>query len=178
MQVGSGAGPLPNDHHCWERPESLAALNDTRRTAIAVTSGADLAGEIAAALASAALVFRDQPRHSHRLLASAEALYAFARDRPTLGLFVNDTAFPPSERALYNSSHWEDEMVWGGTWLYFATGNATYLADATTASVWAKAANSRSAFGLFDWDNKLVGAKVKPEPDYGLNLFRRTKCMQ
>lgn len=88
----------------------------------------------------------------------AEALYAFAKQRP--GLYVNDKALPVSERALYNSSSFHDELIWGATWLYFATGNVTYLGDATISATDNSNRGGGNAFGAFDWDSKLVGAQV------------------
>lgn len=158
LKVGIGGGEVPNDHYCWERPEDLDHFNDTNRTTIAVASGSDLAGEMAGALAAAAIVFKDHPKYALQLLTGAEALYAFAKQRP--GLFVNNTELPPSERALYNSSNFHDELIWGSTWLYFATGNLTYLGDATIFATDNSNRGGGNAFGVFDWDSKLVGAQV------------------
>lgn len=158
VKVGSGGGTIPNDHYCWEKPEDLDFFTDTGRTAIAVTSGADLAGEMAAALASAAIVFRDQPQYAIASIQGAESLYSFAKNHS--GLFVDDGALPVSERALYNSSSFHDEMIWASTWLYFATGNVSYLADATIDAIGNRNRGDGNAFGAFDWDSKLAGAQV------------------
>jgi hypothetical protein len=69
----------PNqDHHCWERPEDM----DTSRAAYKVTAqspGSDVAGETAAALAAASLVFRARdPAYSSTLLAAARQVFDFA----------------------------------------------------------------------------------------------------
>jgi len=69
----------PNqDHKCWERPQDM----DTPRTAYKVTPqspGSDVAGETAAALAAASLVFRARdPAYSSRLLAAAWKVFDFA----------------------------------------------------------------------------------------------------
>jgi len=57
-----------SDHNCWERPEDM----DTLRTAYAIDRahpGSDVAGETAAALAAASIVFRKRdPGYSSRLL--------------------------------------------------------------------------------------------------------------
>lgn len=67
VQVGD---PL-SDHNCWERPEDM----DTLRTAYKIDAnhpGSDVAGETAAALAAASIVFRSRdPAYSRLLLARA-----------------------------------------------------------------------------------------------------------
>ena len=67
VQVGD-----PNqDHRCWERPEDM----DTPRGVYKVTPdrpGSDVAGETAAALAAASIVFRAcDPAYSSKLLQTA-----------------------------------------------------------------------------------------------------------
>lgn len=155
-KVGLGGGAKPNDHYCWEKPEDLDHFHDTGRSAIAVTSGADLAGEMAAALSAASIVFKDQPAYSQQLVRGAKALYAFAKRRPSR---FSD-GLPGSERALYNSSQFNDELIWGSTWLYFATGNLTYLGDATIRATDNSNRRGGNPFGVFDWDSKLIGAQV------------------
>jgi endoglucanase len=83
-------------------------------------------------------------------------LYAFAKLRPTR---FSD-GLPSSERAFYNSSHFNDDLIWGSTWLYFATGNLTYLGDATIRATDNSNREAVNSFGLLDWDNKLMGAQV------------------
>lgn len=64
VQVGDAF----SDHNCWERPEDM----DTLRTAYKIDAshpGSDVAGETAAALAAASIVFRSRdPRYSRLLL--------------------------------------------------------------------------------------------------------------
>lgn len=64
VQVGDAF----SDHNCWERPEDM----DTLRTAYKIDRahpGSDVAGETAAALAAAAIVFRSRdPSYSTQLL--------------------------------------------------------------------------------------------------------------
>lgn len=155
-----GGGKIPNDHHCWERPEDLDYFNDTRRLGIQVPSGSDLAGEMAAALSAASIVFKDQPLYALKLLTSAEALYAFAKKRPSR--YVDSDSLPVSERVFYNSTSFDDEIIWASSWLYFATGNATYLDDATISAIDNSNQAGANAFGAFDWDSKLAGAQVLP----------------
>lgn len=70
VQVGEPYG----DHFCWERPEDM----DTVRTPYAVSTrfpGSEVAGEIAAALAASALVFKQvDPKYSAALLDRAKTV--------------------------------------------------------------------------------------------------------
>jgi hypothetical protein len=74
MQVGDPT----KDHGCWERPEDM----DTARTVYNISAarpGSDVAGETAAALAAASMVFRDDdPAYAARLLAGARSAFEFA----------------------------------------------------------------------------------------------------
>lgn len=63
VQVGDAL----SDHNCWERPEDM----DTLRTAYKIDRshpGSDVAGETAAALAAASIVFRSRNRAYSNLL--------------------------------------------------------------------------------------------------------------
>lgn len=73
-----GVGDPNADHHCWERPEDM----DTVRSVYSVSAanpGSDVAGETAAALAAASLVFRKvDPKYSALLLGTARKVMQFA----------------------------------------------------------------------------------------------------
>lgn len=66
------AGDGETDHYCWQRPEDMT----TSRQAYKVDEsnpGSDVAGETAAAMASASIVFREtNPHYSHLLLHHAQ----------------------------------------------------------------------------------------------------------
>lgn len=73
-----GVGDPNADHRCWERPEDM----ETPRTVYSVSAsnpGSDVAGETAAALAAASIVFRlaDQ-NYSKVLLSVAKKVMDFA----------------------------------------------------------------------------------------------------
>jgi endoglucanase len=74
MQVGD---PW-KDHECWERPEDM----DTERTVYNISAGrpgSEVAGETAAALAAASMVFREaDPEYAETLLANARKAFEFA----------------------------------------------------------------------------------------------------
>lgn len=155
-QVGDANTSDPNDHTCWERPEDM----DYARPAYAVSSAPDLGGEIAAALAAASIVFKDSPAYSNKLSTGAANIWKFARDQGKRERFV--TGLPEGEAGFYNSTSYWDEYIWGGAWMYYATGNTSYLQLVTHPDL-AKHANADGGgpfYGTFNWDNKLAGAQV------------------
>ncbi|KAM7280907.1 hypothetical protein ACFE04_008041 [Oxalis oulophora] len=157
-QVGdgdiSGGKTNPNDHYCWMRTEDI----DYPRPIFECDTCSDLAAEMAAALASASIVFKDDNVYSQKLVNGATTLFKFARDkqgRYSAGGFSDPALF-------YNSSSYWDEIVWGGAWMYFATGNKSYL-DLVTKPELAQNAGAFSRgpdYGVLSWDNKLVGAQL------------------
>lgn len=122
-------------------------------------SGPDLAGEMAAALAAASIVFRDDVAYSKKLVKGATTLFKFARD------FGKRTPYSRGKANIepfYNSTGYYDEYMWGAAWMYYATGNSSYLALATNPGL---PKNSKAFFGIPDlsvlsWDNKLPAAQL------------------
>lgn len=135
------------------RPEDI----DYPRPVTECSSCSDLAAEMAAALASASIVFKDNKAYSKKLVHGAATLWKFARDQR--GLY---SAGGSDAATFYNSSMYWDEFVWGGAWMYYATGNQSYLYLASHP----KLAKHAGAFwggpdyGVLSWDNKLTGAQV------------------
>jgi hypothetical protein len=74
VKVGDG----DTDHNCWQRPEDMT----TSRQAYRLDTqhpGSDLAGETAAAMAAASLVFRrSNPGYANQLLQHSKQLFDFA----------------------------------------------------------------------------------------------------
>ncbi|KAL0911572.1 hypothetical protein M5K25_019722 [Dendrobium thyrsiflorum] len=155
-QVGAGdtsRGPMPNDHYCWMRPEDM----DYPRPVFECHGCSDLAAEMSAALAAASVVFKDNKIYSQKLVHGAATLWKFARmQRARYSAGGSDPA------KFYNSTSYWDEFVWGGSWMYLATGNSSYLQLVTNP----KMAKHAGAFwggpdyGVLSWDNKLPGAQV------------------
>eukprot|EP00897_Mesotaenium_endlicherianum_P009458 jgi/Mesen1/8540/ME000484S07929 len=148
-QVGEGV----SDHSCWERPEDM----DTLRTAWAITTaspGTELAGEAAAAMAAASMVFKSSDAaYSSALLTHAKQLFDFANKyRGDYSVSI------PDVQVYYKSwSGYNDELVWAAAWLFRATGDATYLnfVLSNEASLTGTAAQV-----MFTWDNKFAGAQI------------------
>lgn len=104
----------------WGSAENAPVLPRVTLTASAINPAGDIAGETAAAMASASIIMRNEGNITlaDELLGEAKKLFGFAETYP--GLFTDS-------RNYYNSWDSNDELAWGATWLYKATGDVTYL---------------------------------------------------
>ncbi|KAK4285082.1 hypothetical protein QN277_001826 [Acacia crassicarpa] len=145
-----GVGDPNVDHKCWERPEDM----DTARTVYWVSPdkpGSDVAGETAAALAAASIVFRRvDPTYSKILLRTAQKVFQFALQYQGSYSSSLGSAVCP----FYCSySGYKDELLWGAAWLFRAT-NVVYYYNLI------KNLGADDQPDLFSWDNKYAGAHV------------------
>ncbi|KAI4341008.1 hypothetical protein MLD38_025787 [Melastoma candidum] len=149
-EVGDG----DTDHYCWQRPEDMT----TSRQAYKVDQdnpGSDIAGETAAAMAAASIVFRrSNPHYSHLLLHHAQQLFEFG-DRYR-GRYDESVA---EVKSYYGSvSGYEDELLWAALWLHKATDDEYYLEYAISN------ANLMGGVGWamneFSWDVKYAGVQI------------------
>ncbi|KAK8579840.1 hypothetical protein V6N13_143004 [Hibiscus sabdariffa] len=145
-----GVGDPNADHRCWQRPEDMG----TPRTVYSVSPsnpGSDVAGETAAALAAASLVFKSvDPAYSKLLLQTARNVMGFAiQYRGAYSDSLGSAVCP-----FYCSySGYKDELLWGASWLLRATNDAYYYNFLKTLG-----ANDQT--DIFSWDNKYAGAYV------------------
>ncbi|XP_052083221.1 endoglucanase G-like [Mytilus californianus] len=144
VQVGDGG----KDHAFWGRPEDM----QMDRPAFKITEtnpGSDVAAEYAAAMAVGSMVFKEKdPVFSAKLLAHAKQLYDFAKTYK--GIYSTSV---PEAAAYYRSVMYEDELSWGGAWLYMATNDSQYLDDAE------KNYQTGAAWGQ-SWDDKNTGNMI------------------
>ncbi|KAJ3675362.1 hypothetical protein LUZ60_004404 [Juncus effusus] len=156
-QVGSAKinSTTPDDHYCWMRPEDM----DYPRPVQTATSAPDLAAEVAAALAAASIVFRDDSAYSQKLVKGASAAYKFARSSGRRTFYSKGN---PYIEPFYNSTGYWDEYMWSAAWMYYATGNNSLLEFATNPALPknAKAFYVIPDLSVFSWDNKLPGAEL------------------
>lgn len=154
-QVGDGStlDQTPNDHYCWMRPEDM----NYPRPVTECSGCSDLAAEMAATFASASIVFKDSKAYAKKLVHGAETMWRFARNQR--GRYSEQGTDAAN---FYNSTGYWDEFVWGGAWMYYATGNTSYLRLAThpTMAKHAGAFWGGPDYGVLSWDNKLAGAQV------------------
>ncbi|CAC5367752.1 E3.2.1.4 [Mytilus coruscus] len=148
IQVGDGN----LDHNFWGRPEDMTM----DRPSFKVTSdkpGSDVAGEYAAAMAVASIVFKDQdPTFSAKLLNHSKEIYTFGKTYP--GLFRDSV-----KGAGYGTSDYKDEMSVGAGMLYLATNNSQYLTDAESfhqhGNQWGQS-----------WENKYTASMITKKDVY------------
>ncbi|KAK8654375.1 hypothetical protein V6N13_128344 [Hibiscus sabdariffa] len=142
------------DGDCWIRPESI----NYPRPVIPCSTCPALAAEMAAALAAASIVFKDDREYSKKLVHGADLLFKFA----TKGEGEHYTGGSDPSSKFYNSTGFWDEFVWGGAWMYCATGNSSYI-DLVTNPALAKHAEAfwgGPDHGVLGWDNKHAGAQL------------------
>ena len=119
-QVGDG-----NADHSWWGPCEVMTMNRPSYFVDSEHPGSAVAGEAAAALAAASVVFEDyDAEYSELCLQHAESLYEFADTTRSDDGYTAANGF-------YNSwSGYYDELAWAGAWLYIATGDDAYLDNA------------------------------------------------
>ncbi|KAJ8436564.1 hypothetical protein Cgig2_031505 [Carnegiea gigantea] len=149
-EVGDGN----TDHYCWQRPEDMT----TDRTAYKIDPsrpGSDLAGETAAAMAAASIVFhRSNPSYSASLLTHARQLFEFA-DKYR-GKY--DSSITVAQKYYRSVSGYADELLWAAAWMYKATNDQYYLhylgqnGDSLGGTGW--------GMTEFGWDVKYAGVQV------------------
>ncbi|MBA0548311.1 hypothetical protein Golob_019419 [Gossypium lobatum] len=150
-EVGDG----DTDHYCWQRPEDMT----TSRQAYKIDEknpGSDLAGETAAAMAAASIVFKKtNPHYSHLLLHHAQELFEFG-DKYR-GKYDGSIGVVKSYYA--SVSGFMDELLWAALWLHEATDKEDYYLKYVI--------NKAHCFGgigwaisEFSWDVKYAGVQV------------------
>ncbi|CAA3000616.1 endoglucanase 6-like [Olea europaea subsp. europaea] len=149
-EVGDGN----TDHYCWQRPEDMT----TSRAAYRIDAshpGSDLAGETAAAMAAASVIFRRyNPSYSAELLKHAYQLFDFANKYR--GKY--DSSITVAQKYYRSVSGYADELLWAAAWLYKATNNYYYL------NYLGNNGNSLGGTGWamteFGWDVKYAGVQT------------------
>ncbi|XP_055960346.1 endoglucanase 21-like [Mercurialis annua] len=151
IQVGGD-----NDRNCWQRPEDMSY---TRPVSSCNSTASDLAGEIVAALSAASIVFEEDNAYSKQLVETAEILFKASTKNDMdhgQGTYTSSETCGGQARMFYSSSGFKDELLWGGTWLFFATGNNSYLQYAMDHFRAAEEEETMSEKGIFSWNNKLT----------------------
>ncbi|KAL6210163.1 hypothetical protein ACLB2K_021100 [Fragaria x ananassa] len=151
LEYGEKMGPqLASTQEAIRWPEDM----DQARTVYSVSPsnlGSDVAGETAAALAAASMVFRKvDPKYSVLLLSTAKKVFQFAiQYRGAYSDSLGSAVCP-----FYCSySGFKDELMWGAAWLLTATNDAFY-------SNFLNSIGGGDSPDIFSWDNKFAGAYV------------------
>ncbi|KAE8730088.1 Endoglucanase 8 [Hibiscus syriacus] len=150
VQVGDAF----SDHSCWERPEDM----DTLRTVHQIDKahpGSDVAGETAAALAAASIVFRSRdPAYSRLLLNRAVRVFNFAdQHRGAYSISLHSAVCP----FYCDVNGYQDELLWAAAWLHKASRKRVYREYIVNNEVVLRAGDTINEFG---WDNKHAGINV------------------
>ncbi|PHU20039.1 hypothetical protein BC332_11190 [Capsicum chinense] len=147
-----------NDLTCWQRPEDM---NYSRLVSVCdISSASDLAGEMSAAMSAASLVLKEDENIAEKLVKAAEELFILAIGTEKQGTYTTNDDCGGKARQFYDSTSYKDELVWGGLWLFFATGNKTYLKYATENFASAVKEQVDSDEGVFDWNNKITATSI------------------
>lgn len=150
FQVGDGV----LDHAFWGRAEKMRMARPSFKVD-KQKRGSDVAGEAAAALASASILFKKTNRnYSNLLLRHARELFDLAYNYQ--GTYTQDSNGFDWERVrkYYYSNSYHDELAWSGAWLYRATGQASYRQKAESSY----SKESFNQYWPFGWENKMGGA--------------------
>lgn len=123
-------------------------------------TASDLSGEMIAAMAASSLVFEEDKSYSKSLIQASESLFDLATKHSNQATYTADGVCGGGARSFYNSTSYKDELVWGATWLFFATGNLTYLTYATDYFEIARQDELPSDRGIFYWNNKIPATAV------------------
>ncbi len=157
-QVGTGSVD-----HAWWGPAEVMSMERPAYRITPSCPGSDLAGETAAAMAAASIVFRPtDPSYANTLLQHARQLYNFADTyRGVYSDCITDAG------NFYRSfSGYQDELVWGAIWLARATTgeeSARYLAQAEEyydLLANEPQTNVKSYRWTIAWDDKSYGTYV------------------
>ena len=145
-QVGDG-----NADHSWWGPCEVMTMNRPSYYVDSSNPGSAVAGEAAAALAAASIVFAEyDAEYSALCLEHAESLYEFADSTRSDAGYTAANGFYDSWSGFY------DELAWAGAWLYLATNDEAYLDNAE--SCYSQAGHD-SDWSMC-WDDVHIGASV------------------
>nr|CAB3266402.1 endoglucanase 19-like [Phallusia mammillata] len=151
-QVGNAA--VENSH--WLKPQDMT-VNRPCYSISNRSPGSDLAAETAAALAATAKVWLQtgsatNDKYVQTLIGHARDLYDFATK--FRGIYSN---YMRAAHDYYPSKGYGDEITWAALWLYEATGEVRYLADATS---YYKEFELSGKPGEVSWEHKVVPVEV------------------
>lgn len=116
-QVGEGN----DDHTYWGAPEQQTGKRPSLYKADASSPASDVLGETTAALALMYLNYKNiDSAYAAKCLTAAKELYAMGKANKGVG----------NGQSFYQATSYGDDLAWGATWLYTATNDSSYIADA------------------------------------------------
>ena len=147
-QVGNGR----IDHAWWGPAEQMTM----ERPAYAITAenpGTEVTAQTAAGLASSAMVLLENGdvAGAATMIDAAESLFAFSE--AYRGTYTD--AIPDAEAFYGSYSGYMDELAWAATWLFEATGKASYLQKAKEYYT------PSGQYWAMNWDDQSMGTAVR-----------------
>lgn len=138
-----------SDHSVWVAHELLDYMTDRKSFVLnSSTPGSDVAGQTAAALAIASIIFEPtDPQYAQTCLTHAKEIFEFGDKYRGIN--------PLNE--LYPSGGYLDDLAWGATWLYIKTGDTYYLDKAKSVMP----VGSLGGQHTHCWDDVSYGAAIK-----------------
>mgnify|MGYP001807346570 FL=1 len=153
-QVGSGE----LDHVQWKRPDEIDPSTIVIYELDSSKPGSDLAGAIAAALSSAAIVMQKAGDTKRAEVYLAKAKKALEFGIAYKGFYSNSV---PDAAKFYKSSSFYDDLAEGTVWLFKATNEKKYLELAE--EMFEEHIAKESGEGKWpsnDWDNRVWAVAV------------------
>jgi endoglucanase len=145
-------GRTNTDHNTWSDDQNIA-MPRPAYFIDATKPGSDLAGEVAAAFASASIIFRStNPTYASLLLDHAKAMFKFAYQYQ--GLYSNSIT---DSAAAYSSNNFNDELAWGAIWLHRAIK-----------------ANNGNVNDPLSWANNQTYLQIAKSKNIGLGTWTQT----
>lgn len=142
-------GNVTADHNFWGPPEDMT-MNRPTYSCNSSQKCSEVAGEMAAAMASGAILFASDSSYASQLLEKAKKVYNFGKS------YQGNNGYTATEGAYASYSGYNDELAWAATWLYLATHDNSYLNDAK--SFLSKA--NDGTYWAHNWDNVSNGTKL------------------
>lgn len=155
------------DHSVWSSPE-VQTMNRTTYWADASHPSADAAGEMASALASSSLAFKNSdPTYAAKCLKYAKALQKFAAQHPQK---TDDGV-----GSMYSSSSQKDDIAWSELWCALAEGGGKLPSSYTpTYKITGNACYNGSDYDgyIYSWDKVWSGyAALLAEVGYDKSTY-------
>lgn len=152
-QVGNG-----NTDHSWWGPAEVMQMARPSYKVDLNNPGSTVVGEAAAALAATALIYKTKdPTYSATCLRHAKELFNFADTTKSDAGYTAASGFYTSYSGFY------DELSWAATWIYLASGEATYLDKAESyVAKWGTEPQSSTLSYKWaqNWDDVHYGAAL------------------
>ncbi len=160
-QVGEGN----EDHTYWGAPELQTGKRQTLYKADSGSPASDILGETSAALALMYLNYKNiDSTYANKCLTAAKELYAMGKANKGVG----------NGQSFYQATSFGDDLAWGATWLYTATGDSSYITDAEQFITLGNTMNENKLQDKWTmcWDDMYVPAALRLSQITGKQVYK------